>query len=78
VLVPFPDLTMGWGLDVHWAAVAAQHGWPIGVVDATPVLHLNPAAEGYPRAAAITEAERFLDGRPYVRRAEIKTLRTHR
>jgi GT2 family glycosyltransferase len=78
VLVPFPDLTMGWGLDVHWAAVAAQHGWPIGVVDATPVLHLNPAADSYPRAAAITEAERFLDGRPYVRRAEIRTLRTHR
>jgi GT2 family glycosyltransferase len=78
VLVPFPDLTMGWGLDVHWAAVSAQHGWPIGVVDATPVLHLNPAAETYPRAAAITEAERFLAGRPYVRRAEITTLRTHR
>ena len=37
VLLPFPEgLRMGWGLDVHWAAVAAQHGWPIGIVDATP------------------------------------------
>jgi GT2 family glycosyltransferase len=78
VLVPFPDVQMGWGLDVHWAALAAQHGWRIGVVDATPILHLNPAAETYPRDAAIAEAETFLDGRPYVRRDEIRTLRTYR
>jgi hypothetical protein len=76
VLVPFPDLRMGWGLDVHWAALAAQHGWRIGVVDATPILHLNPAAENYPRAEAIAEAEAFLDGRPYVRRQEVRTVRT--
>ena len=24
VLLPFPDLRMGWGLDAHWAAVAAR------------------------------------------------------
>jgi GT2 family glycosyltransferase len=78
VLVPFPDLKMGWGLDTHWAALATQHGWPIGVVDATPVLHLNPAGEAYPRAEAIAEAQRFLDGRPYVRRDEVRTLRTVR
>jgi GT2 family glycosyltransferase len=77
VLVPFPDLRMGWGLDVHWAALAAQHGWRIGVVDATPILHLNPAAESYPRAEAIAEAERFLDGRPYVKRGDVRTLRRH-
>ena len=77
VLVPFPDLRMGWGLDVHWAALAAQHGWPIGVVDATPVLHLNPAAESYPRDEAIAEAERFLADRPYVRRGDVRTLRRH-
>jgi GT2 family glycosyltransferase len=78
VLVPFPDLKMGWGLDVHWAALAAQHGWRIGVVDATPILHLQPAAESYSRDAAIAEAEDFLDGRPYVRRGEIRTVRTIR
>jgi hypothetical protein len=78
VLVPFPDLKMGWGLDVHWAALAAQHGWRIGVVDATPVLHLHPAAESYPRAAAIAEAQRFLEEREYVRRDEVRTLRVHR
>jgi phosphoserine phosphatase len=63
---------------VHWAALAAQHGWRIGVVDATPILHLNPAAETYPRDAAIAEATQFLDGRSYVRRDEIRTLRTHK
>lgn len=78
VLVPFPALQMGWGLDVHWAALAAEHGWRIGVVDATPILHLSPAAESYPRDAAIAEAGTFLDGRPYVRRDDIRTLRTHR
>ena len=49
---------MGWGLDVHWAALAAQHGWRIGVVDATPILHLQPAAETYPRDEAVAEAQR--------------------
>jgi GT2 family glycosyltransferase len=78
MLVPFPPLRMGWGLDVHWAAVAAQHSWRIGVVDATPILHLHPAAETYPREEAIAEAGAFLDGRLYVRRDEIRTLRTHR
>jgi GT2 family glycosyltransferase len=78
VLVPFPDVKMGWGLDLHWSALAAQHGWRIGVVDATPILHLNPAAENYPRAEAIAEAEAFLDGRPYVRRQEVRTVRTIR
>jgi GT2 family glycosyltransferase len=76
-LVPFPDLRMGWGLDVHWAALAAQHGWRIGVVDATPILHLHPSAGGYSRDAAIAEATAFLDGRPYVRRDDIRTLRKH-
>jgi Glycosyl transferase family 2 len=78
VLVPFPALRMGWGLDVHWAALAAQHGWRIGVVDATPILHLVPAAESYPRDGAIAEARAFLAGRPYVRRTDIRTLRTWR
>ena len=32
--------------------------------------HLRPVASGYPRDAAIAEAEAFLDGRAYVTRAE--------
>jgi GT2 family glycosyltransferase len=78
-LLPFPPVRMGWGLDVHWSAVAHERGWPIGVVDATPIGHtLRPAAEGYPRETAAAEARRFLDGRPYVRRDEARTLREHR
>jgi GT2 family glycosyltransferase len=79
MLLPFPKLRMGWGLDAHWSAVAAQRGWRIGVVDATPIGHtLRPAAEGYPRETAAEEGRRFLDGRPYVRRHEVRTLATHR
>jgi GT2 family glycosyltransferase len=79
-LLPFPDgLRMGWGLDVHWAALAREHGWSIGVVDATPIGHTQrPAASAYPRAAAEAEARAFLEGRPYVRRDEVRTLAVHR
>jgi len=79
-LLPFPkDLRMGWGLDVHWSAVAQRRGWRIGVVDATPIGHtLRPAASDYPRETAAAEARRFLDGRPYVTRDAVRTLATHR
>jgi GT2 family glycosyltransferase len=80
VLLPFPDgLRMGWGLDLHWAAVAREHGWPIGVVDATPIAHTQaPAGSAYARDAAVAEAQAFLEGRPYVRRDEVRTLAVHR
>jgi GT2 family glycosyltransferase len=79
-LLPFPPLRMGWGLDVHWAALAREHGWRLGVVDAVPVLHaLGPPADAYPRDAAIAEARAFLEDRPYVSREEAqRTLAVHR
>jgi GT2 family glycosyltransferase len=79
-LLPFPPLRMGWGLDVHWAALARERGWRLGIVDAVPVLHaVAPAATAYPRDAAIAEARAFLDGRPYLRRDEAqRTLAVHR
>lgn len=78
-LLPFPDLRMGWGLDARWSAIAAERGWPIGIVDATPVRHLKPVAAAYPRDEAIAEAEAFLDGRAYVARAEAgETLAEYR
>jgi GT2 family glycosyltransferase len=80
VLLPFPDLRMGWGLDVHWAALAREQGWRCGVVDAVSIRHRTaPAAADYPRQAAIDEARAFLAERPYVnaREAEL-TLATHR
>jgi GT2 family glycosyltransferase len=79
VLLPFPRLRMGWGLDVHWAALARAHGWRCGVVDAVPVGHrAAPAAAAYPRAEAIAEARAFLAGRQYVTAGEAeRTLATH-
>jgi hypothetical protein len=78
-LLPFPDLHMGWGLDAHWSAVAERHGWAVGVVDATPIRHVRPVASGYPRAAALAEADAFLAQRPYVPRDRaLETLATYR
>jgi GT2 family glycosyltransferase len=75
VLLPFPPLRMGWGLDSHWGALAREHGWPAGIVDATPILHTTPVGGGYDRAAAVDEAQAFLAGRPYVTRAEARWSR---
>jgi GT2 family glycosyltransferase len=80
VLLPFPQLRMGWGLDAHWAALARERGWRCGVVDAVAISHLAaPAAAAYPREEAVAEARSFLAGRPYVRAIEAdRTLATHR
>jgi GT2 family glycosyltransferase len=78
-LLPFPDLEMGWGLDTHWSAAAADAGLQLGIVDVTPIRHLRPIAATYPRAAAEGEAERFLANRPYVTRDQAgETLATYR
>jgi GT2 family glycosyltransferase len=80
VLLPFPELRMGWGLDVHWAALAREHGWRCGVVDAVSIRHLAaPAAAAYRRSEAVAEARAFLAERPYVSASEAeRTLTTHR
>jgi hypothetical protein len=66
-LLPFPELRYGWGLDLHWAALAAQRGWRLGVVDALPVRHeFGVVAAAYAREDAVEEAARFLAERPYL------------
>ncbi|MGA9856613.1 MAG: hypothetical protein WBQ18_02055 [Solirubrobacteraceae bacterium] len=78
-LLPFPPLRAGWGLDAYWAALARERGWPIGVVDATPITHhMRRIAAFYNRDEAIDEGRRFLAGKPYVRASEARTLVTHR
>jgi hypothetical protein len=79
-LLPFPPLRIGWGLDAHWSAVASEHGWRIGVVDATPVRHgLRPIAGAYSRDDALAEARAFLAERPYTPAAEAgQTVAVHR
>jgi len=80
VLLPFPPLRMGWGLDAHWGALAREHGWRMGIVDAVAIGHrAAPAAASYARAEAVSEAREFLAGRAYVSAAEAqRTLATHR
>lgn len=75
-LLPFPeDIGMGWGLDVHWSALAAEHGWRIGVVDATPVGHtMRVPARDYGREAAVQAARDFLADRPYTPRDQVRTI----
>lgn len=79
-LLPFPPLRYGWGLDAHWAAVAEQRGWRLGIVDALPVRHDEGAvAATYSTDAAIEEARRFLAERPYVPSARLQeTVAVHR
>jgi hypothetical protein len=66
-LLPFPELRFGWGLDLHWAALAEERGWRLGVVDATPVRHESATVgSAYPRADAEAEAAEFLASRPHL------------
>jgi hypothetical protein len=75
VLLPFPPLRFGWGLDAHWSAIAREQQWPIGVIDATPVLHgQRRIASSYAREDAIAEGREFLAGRPYVRADEARRM----
>jgi hypothetical protein len=79
-LLPFPKLKMGWGLDLHWSAVAEQRGWKLGVIDALPVRHEARRVGGsYSSAEATAEAQRFLAGKPYLHAADAgRTLEEHR
>jgi GT2 family glycosyltransferase len=79
VLLPFPPLRMGWGLDAHWAAVAHERRWRCGIIDAVPVRHdAAPVAQDYSREAALAEARAFLAAHAYLPAAEMqRTLVTH-
>lgn len=79
-LLPFPELRFGWGLDLHWSAVARARGWREGVIDATPVRHgLRQIATAYDRGDAVAETRTFLADRPYTTAADAqRTLAAHR
>jgi hypothetical protein len=80
VLLPFPPLRSGWGLDAHWAALAREHDWPVGIVDATPIRHgMRRIAVAYDREEAVAEGVRFLTGKAYLKASESqRTLETYR
>lgn len=74
-LLPFPELRYGWGLDLHWAALAAERGWRLGVVDATPVRHESATVgTAYRREDAEAEAAGFLAERPYLAAARAREV----
>ena len=79
-LLPFPELRFGWGLDLHWAAVAGEKGWRLGIADALPVRHASaPVAAAYGHQEAIEEGRRFLADRPFLSSAAAQeTLAVHR
>lgn len=78
-LAPFPPLRYGWGLDVHWAALADERGWRRGIVDALTVRHeAAGVAAAYSSEDAIDEALTFLTGRPFLdSRSAQEIVRTH-
>ncbi|MGI4801189.1 MAG: hypothetical protein ACRYG8_45630 [Janthinobacterium lividum] len=73
--LPFTDTRWGWGIDVLWSEIARQHGFRIGVVDATPIGHLREVAESYDRQAAIDEGHQLL-ARNNVRRDSRDLMKT--
>jgi hypothetical protein len=80
VLLPFPELRFGWGLDLHWSAIAREQDWRLGVIDATPVRHgLRRIASSYSRDDAVAEARAFLSTHRYTPASVAqRTLATHR
>jgi hypothetical protein len=80
IVLPFPDVPMGWGLDAHWAALARARGLRCGVVDAVAIAHASvPAGDSYSRDAALAQARAFLATHPYLPARELqRTLATHR
>jgi hypothetical protein len=74
-LLPFPPLRMGWGLDLHWGALALERGWRLGIVDAVPIRHeLRVTASGYDRSEAVEELRRFLAEKPHIDRKMALTV----
>ncbi len=74
-LAPFPEEGMGWGLCLHWGALARQRGWKLGVVDAVPVRHESRrTAAAVDTGAAREAAERLLAEREHLTYAEAETV----
>jgi hypothetical protein len=66
-LAPFPESGMGWGICLHWAAVAERRGWRLGVADAVPVRHdLRRPTSGYDAGAAREAARELLGAREHI------------
>jgi hypothetical protein len=73
-LSPFPEDGMGWGLCLHWGALAEDRGWRLGVIDAVPVRHESrPTASAVDVAGARAAAERLLASREHLTYSEAES-----
>jgi hypothetical protein len=74
-LTPFPEAGMGWGLCLHWGAVAKRLGWKVGIVDAVPVRNESrPPAASYDRTEAKTAAAELLASHEHLTHAEAESV----
>jgi hypothetical protein len=74
-LTPFPEAGMGWGLCLHWAAVARSEGWKVGVVDAVPIRNeARPPAADYDRGEAKRAAAELLASSEHISREEAELV----
>jgi hypothetical protein len=74
-LAPFPEEGMGWGLCLHWGALAQRRGWKLGVIDAVPVRHESRrTAAAVDTGTAREAAERLLADREHLTYAEAETV----
>jgi hypothetical protein len=74
-LPPFPEEGMGWGLCLHWAALAEREGWRLGVIDAVPVRHESRrVASAVDVKAARAAAERLLADREHITYVEAEQV----
>ena len=65
VLLPFPELRVGWGLDLHWSAIAASEAG--GSASSTRPRSVTGCGGSPPRTTvrdAVAEARTFLAERP--------------
>ncbi|MGI3782250.1 MAG: hypothetical protein ACRYG2_15925 [Janthinobacterium lividum] len=61
VLLPLPeDLGMGWGAELRWASIVAEHSLQLGILDALAIQHLPPTGE-YDRSAQAAQLRLMLD-----------------
>ena len=74
-LTPFPEAGMGWGLCLHWAAIARSEGWKVGVVDAVPIRNESrPPAADYDRGEAKRAAAELLASSDHISREEAELV----
>jgi hypothetical protein len=61
VLLPFPEnMGMGWGVEIGWCRLAAEHGLRLGIVDALVIRHLPPVG-GYDRGVEAAQLRLMLE-----------------